>query len=60
MGAQVVDRWNADLEKLVREALKVIRFGTVTLVIQDGLVIQVDKCEKIRLSRQGHIHGSGI
>lgn len=60
MEAQVIDRWNTDLEKLVREALKVIRFGTVTLVIQDGLVIQVDKCEKIRLSRQGHIHGSGI
>lgn len=49
-----------DLEKLVREALKAIRFGTVTLVIQDGLVIQVDRCEKICLSRHGHIHGSGI
>ena len=54
------DKWNHDLEKMVREALRAIRFGTVTLVIQDGLVIQVDKCEKIRLSRQGHIHGSGI
>lgn len=46
--------------KMVRDALKAIRFGTVTLVIQDALVIQVDKCEKIRLSRQGHIHGSWI
>lgn len=60
MAPPVMDRWNADLEKLVRDALRAIRFGTVTLVIQDGLVIQVDKCEKIRLSRQGHIHGSGI
>ena len=60
MAALIIDKWNTDLEKLVREALKAIRFGTVTLVIQDGLVIQVDKCEKIRLSRQGHIHGSGI
>lgn len=60
MAAPIIDKWNTDLEKLVREALKSIRFGTVTLVIQDGLVIQVDKCEKIRLSRQGHIHGSGI
>lgn len=60
MAAPVIDKWNYDLEKLVREALKTIRFGTVTLVIQDGLVIQVDKCEKIRLTRQGHIHGSGI
>jgi hypothetical protein len=54
------DKWSPDLEKVVREALKAIRFGTVTLVIQDGLVIQVDKNEKLRLSKQGHIHGSGI
>lgn len=60
MGAPTVDKWNAELEKHVREALKAIHFGTVTLVIQDGLVIQVDKCEKIRLPRQGYIYGSGI
>jgi len=60
MLAPVNDKWSPDLEKVVREALKAIRFGTVTLVIQDGLVIQVDKNEKLRLSRQGHIHGSGI
>jgi len=29
--------------------LKGIRFGTVTLIIQDGKVIQVEKTEKIRL-----------
>jgi hypothetical protein len=52
--------WNRDLERLVREALTSIRFGTVTLVVQDGRVIQVDKNEKIRLNRQGHIDGSGI
>jgi len=60
MAAPTSDKWNPDLEKMVREALKSIRFGTVTLVIQDGLVIQVDKNEKIRLNRHGHIHGSGI
>jgi hypothetical protein len=52
--------WSRDLERLVREALTSIRFGTVTLVVQDGRVIQVDKNEKIRLNRQGHIDGSGI
>lgn len=52
--------WNRDLERLVREALASIRFGTVTLVVQDGRVIQVDKNEKIRLNRAGHIDGSGI
>lgn len=54
------DPWNRDLEKVVRDALKSIRFGTVSLVVQDGRVIQVDKNEKIRIDRVGHINGSGI
>jgi hypothetical protein len=49
-----------ELERHVREALRVIRYGTVTLVIQDGHVIQIDRSEKIRLITPGHIHGSGI
>ena len=60
MASPEVDIWNGELERQVREALRVIRFGTVTLVIQDGRVIQIDKSEKIRLNRQEHIHGSGI
>ena len=55
-----VEQWSTDLERSIREALKTIRFGAVTLVVQDGIVIQIDKSEKIRLPRQGHIHGSGI
>ena len=54
------DPWSRELERLVREALASIRFGTVSLVVQDGRVIQVDKNEKIRLNRAGHIDGSGI
>ena len=54
------DKWSADLERLIRETLASLRFGTITLIVQDGLVIQVDRNEKIRLGRQGHIHGSGI
>lgn len=60
MSAQVTDTWSRELERLVRETLASIRFGTVTLVVQDGRVIQVDKSEKIRLNKQGHIDGSGI
>jgi hypothetical protein len=52
--------WNRDLERVVREALASIRFGTVSLVVQDGRVIQVDKNEKIRINKAGHIDGSGI
>lgn len=40
---------NPELERRLRQALREIRFGTVTLVIQDGQVIQIDKSEKIRL-----------
>lgn len=54
------DRWNRELELLVKAALNSIRFGAVTLVVQDGRVIQVDKSEKIRINRAGHIDGSGI
>ena len=43
------DSWNSDLEGKLRAALRSIRFGTVTLVIQDGQIIQIDKNEKIRL-----------
>jgi hypothetical protein len=60
MSIQSPDPWNRELERLVREALLSIRFGTVSLVVQDGRVIQVDKSEKIRISRTGHIDGSGI
>jgi len=60
MAVLPIDPWSRELEKLVRDALKSIRFGTVSLVVQDGRVIQVDKNEKIRLNRVGHIDGSGI
>ena len=60
MSSATPEPWSRDLERLVREALTSIRFGTVTLVVQDGRVIQVDKNEKIRLNRQGHIDGNGI
>jgi hypothetical protein len=60
MSSSGSDLWNKELERLVREALQSIRFGTISLVVQDGRVIQVDKSEKIRINRTGHIDGSGI
>jgi hypothetical protein len=33
-------------------ALRVLRFGTVTAVVQDGVVVQVERTEKIRLERR--------
>ena len=60
MSNQGPDLLSKELERLLRDALRSIRFGTVSLVVQDGRVIQVDKSEKIRINRAGHIDGSGI
>lgn len=43
------EQWSRELEVKIREALREIRYGTVTLVVQDSRVIQIDKNEKIRL-----------
>lgn len=37
--------------KLIRELADTIRYGSITLVFQDGTLIQVDKSEKIRISK---------
>lgn len=38
----------------VRDALKGLQYGTVTVIVQDGVVVQVDRTEKIRLSRSSN------
>ena len=43
------EKWDRQLEDKVRAALRDIRFGTVSLIVQDGQVIQIEKNEKIRL-----------
>lgn len=37
-----------DLEK-IKEFIKSIRFGHVTVIVQDGKIIQIEKHEKVRL-----------
>jgi hypothetical protein len=60
MANPIADPLSRELERLVRETLASIRFGTVTLVVQDGRVIQVEKNEKIRLNKAGYVDGGGI
>ena len=38
--------------KRIQEAVRDIRYGTVTLVIQDSRLIQIDRSEKIRLKSE--------
>jgi hypothetical protein len=33
---------------LVLEYLHTVKYGTITLIIQDGKLVQIDKLEKIR------------
>ncbi len=37
----------------IEDALRGLRFGTVTIVVQDGIVIQLERTEKRRLQRGG-------
>ena len=33
----------------IKETVSNVKFGTVTLIIQDGYIVQIEKNEKIRL-----------
>ena len=43
-GDQVLER--------VREALKGLRYGAVTVIVQDGVIVQVERTDRVRLPRQ--------
>lgn len=33
----------------IREALRGLRYGSVNIIVQDGLIVQIDRTEKRRL-----------
>ena len=35
----------------IQDALRGLRFGSVLIIVQDGVVVQIDRTEKKRLSR---------
>ena len=35
----------------IRDALRGLRFGAVNIIVQDGVVVQIDRTEKRRLRR---------
>lgn len=41
-----------DIERVVA-ALSGLRFGAVTVIVQDGFVVQVERTEKVRLIKRG-------
>jgi hypothetical protein len=38
--------------RVIRDALRELQFGSVTAVVQDGVVVQVERTEKHRLARK--------
>jgi hypothetical protein len=36
----------------IQTALRGLRYGTVTAVVQDGVVVQVDRTEKFRIEKR--------
>jgi hypothetical protein len=51
-GPTSLDRTRDALER-IQTALRGLRYGTVTAVVQDGIVVQVDRTEKIRIEKRG-------
>ncbi len=37
----------------VQSALEGLQFGTVTIIVQNGRVVQIDRSEKTRLTNEG-------
>lgn len=48
------------LEQKLYEALAELRTGTITLQVQDGRVVQLERQEKFRLTGMYNWHGDGI
>jgi hypothetical protein len=44
-----VDGHGAEVIARVREALRGLRYGEVTVIVQDGIVVQIERTEKLRL-----------
>ena len=51
-GAQGFDRTREAVDR-INAALRGLRYGTVTAVVQDGVVVQVERTEKFRIERRG-------
>ena len=48
------DRADDGLERITA-ALRGLRYGTVTAVVQDGVVVQVERTERFRLEKRDRV-----
>ena len=47
--ARGADTYAAYVLKRIRDALEGLRFGEISVIVQDGVVVQVERTEKVRL-----------
>ena len=52
------DEEKSDAVERIREALRGLRFGAVTAIVHEGVVVQVERTEKQRLVRSDRGTGS--
>jgi hypothetical protein len=50
VASQSVADLDPTLER-VRDALRTLRYGTITLTVHDAVVVQIERSERIRLDR---------
>ena len=46
------DPTSGPVTAVIHEALRGLQFGQVTIIVQDGVVIQIERTEKKRLARR--------
>jgi hypothetical protein len=52
MGSQAEAEESREAYDRIVAALRGLRYGSVTAVVQDGVVVQVDRTEKFRVDRR--------
>jgi len=43
-------RQNDDFER-IRQSLRGLQFGSINVIVQDGVIVQIDRTEKTRIRR---------
>ena len=51
-GAAADDPHATHVLERIKDALRGLRFGEVTVIVQDGVVVQVERTEKLRLVKR--------
>ncbi|AKX94803.1 hypothetical protein MTHERMOG20_08230 [Moorella thermoacetica] len=49
--AEISTREQRVLEEVLK-ALRQVRYGSITIIIQDGRIVQIDYTEKVRLGKE--------